>query len=255
MVVPVTVAVSLKAYFGHREARDWLAQVADTAAVHPAVASNAVELIVVPSYLAALPALEALAGTRARVGVQDVSAEEAGPFTGEVTAAELAEVGIAVAEIGHAERRRLYGEDDALVARKCAAALRHGLVPLVCVGESAHGSAEDAASEAVRQLADSLDDAPPGRVLIAYEPVWAIGAPEPAPVEHIRTVTATLGDALSVRPGRAGSAVIYGGSAGPGLLAQLGGDADGLFLGRFAHDPAALNAVLDEAAELAEARS
>jgi triosephosphate isomerase (TIM) len=81
--------------------------------------------------------------------------------------------------------------------------------------------------------------------------VWAIGAPEPAPAEHIMAVARSLRAAVDALPGREGSSVIYGGSAGPGLLSSLDGAVDGLFLGRFAHDPAALASVLDEASALA----
>ena len=86
-----------------------------------------------------------------------------------------------------------------------------------------------------------------GAVIVAYEPVWAIGAPEPAGHDHIRVVAAALRAALDADPARAGSTVIYGGAAGPGLLTALGDAVDGVFLGRFAHDPDALMSVLDEA--------
>lgn len=254
MTRPVTIGVSLKAYFGHAQARDWFDAVAELARTRDAVASGAVELFVIPSYLGILPAREAFAGTPVLVGAQDVAAEEPGAFTGEVTAAELAEVGVAVAEVGHAERRRLYGETDAIVAAKASAALRHGIVPVLCLGEAARMDAERAAAVVVAQLETALAAAPAGRVIVAYEPVWAIGAPEPAGPGHISPVAAALRDALGAAAGRDGSSVVYGGSAGPGLLTELGDAVDGLFLGRFAHDPDALGAVLDEAAALADAR-
>jgi triosephosphate isomerase len=244
------VGVSLKAYFGHRQAIDWCARVAERAGAHPAVASGDVVLFVIPTYLGALPALEAFADTPVLVGAQDVSAYEPGAYTGEVTAAELAEAGVRVAEVGHAERRRLFGETDDVVAAKTAAALRHGITPVLCIGEQDRQEATDAALTTVAQLRAHLAEAPAGAVIVAYEPVWAIGAPEPAPVEHIVTVARALRDAVDTLPGRAGSAVIYGGSAGPGLLTELGDAVDGLFLGRFAHDVDSLRAVLDEAAAL-----
>ena len=111
------------------------------------------------------------------------------------------------------------------------------------------------AAEVVRQLHAALDGEPAGRVIVAYEPVWAIGAAEPAPVSHIAAVAERLRAELDSLAGRDGSTVIYGGSAGPGLLAELGDSVDGLFLGRFAHDPDALAGVLDEAARLADARA
>jgi len=255
MTAPVTVGVSLKMYFGHRQSLDWCARVAELAHAHPAVASGAVELFVIPGYLAVPAAVEILAGSRVLVGAQDLASADSGAFTGEVSGVELAEIGVGVAEVGHAERRRLFGETDAIVAEKTAAALRNGIAPVLCIGESVAGEPEDAASECLRQLASALENAPDGRVIVAYEPVWAIGAAQPAPAAHIRAVSAILRAHVATLDGRAGSVVIYGGSAGPGLLTELGPDVDGLFLGRFAHDPAALELVLDEAARLAATRT
>jgi triosephosphate isomerase len=243
--------VSLKTYFGHEQAAAWFAEVAQRVREHFAVTAGEVRLFVIPTYLQIPAALDAFAGTPVRVGAQDVSEFPPGAFTGEVTAAELAEVGVAYAEVGHAERRRLFGETDEVVAAKVAAALDAGIVPVPCVGEADRLSAQDAAAATVAQLHADLEDAPAGPVVVAYEPVWAIGAAEPAPAAHITEVTRTLRAALDALPARAGSSVIYGGSARPGLLTDLGDDVDGLFLGRFAHTPDALIAVLDEASALA----
>jgi triosephosphate isomerase len=251
----ITVGVSLKMYFGHQEARDWFAAVAERVRLRPAVMSGAVRVFVIPTYLQLAAAIEAFADTPVLVGAQDVAAADAGAFTGEVSAAELREVGVTMAEVGHAERRRLFGETDALIAAKSSSALRNGLIPVLCIGEPDRGGTADAAAVSVAQLQADLADAPAGAVVVAYEPVWAIGAPEPAPTEHITTVSRALRTALRADPDRAGSVVVYGGSAGPGLLAQLGDDVDGLFLGRFAHDPDALAEVLDEASVLAGRRA
>lgn len=248
------VGVSLKMYFGHERALAWFAQVAERVRAHEAVGAGTVELFITPSYLQVLPAIAAFAGTPVRIGGQDVSSEAPGAFTGEVSAAELAEVGASIAEIGHAERRRLYGETDETVAAKTRRALDAGLTPLLCIGEAAQQEPRDAAGAAVDQLRASLAGAPAGAVIVAYEPVWAIGAPEPAGHEHIRVVAGALRAALAADPDRSGSAVIYGGAAGPGLLSALGGAVDGVFLGRFAHDPDALMSVLDEAAALRSAQ-
>jgi triosephosphate isomerase len=250
----VSVGVSLKMYFGHRQARDWFACVAEVAGGHPAVADGSVEVFVIPTFLQVLPALEAFSATRVLVGAQDLAAEDTGAFTGEVSGAELAEVGVRVAEVGHAERRRLFGETDDVVAAKTAAALRNGMVPVLCLGESERLDPREAAAEVTGQLYSALEGAPSGRVLLAYEPVWAFGASEPAPADHIRAVGAELKATVGALVGREGSGVIYGGSAKPGLLGTLGDSVDGLFLGRFAHDPAAFAAVLDEAADLAARR-
>jgi triosephosphate isomerase len=254
MTPRATIGVSLKMYFGHRQAREWLSRAIELASADPAVAGGEVDFFVIPSYLAVLPAIELAAGTPVLVGAQDVAAEEPGPFTGEVSAAELAEVGVRAAEVGHAERRRLFGETDEVVAAKTAAALRHGIAPVLCIGETEAGDPDAATAATLAQLRAAVDGAAAGRLVVAYEPVWAIGAPEPAPVDHIRTVCRALRAELAARPDRAGSSVIYGGSAGPGLLTRLGDDVDGLFLGRFAHDPDQLAAVLGEAADLAARR-
>jgi len=248
MSTPVWVGVSLKTYFGHARARAWLTEVADLVREAPAITGGAVRLVVVPTALQIPAALEAFAGTTVQVGAQDVSAYPAGAFTGEIAASELAEVGVTVAEIGHAERRRLFGETDADTAAKAAAALSAGLTPLLCLGETERTTPDAAADAVVAQLRASLAGVPAGAVTVAYEPVWAIGADSPASVEHILAVTRALRDALAARTERAGSAVVYGGSAGPGLLTRLGDAVDGLFLGRFAHDPRQLRLVVDEAA-------
>jgi len=241
-----TVGVSLKMYFGHAAALDWFRAVAEVASAHPGVQSGDVELFVIPSFTSIPAALDVFAGTPVIVGAQDLFWEDRGAFTGEVSGAELAELGVGVVEVGHAERRRLFGETDEVVARKTTAALRNGLAPVLCIGELTASTPDAAAAEVIAQLDSALEGAPDGRVIVAYEPVWAIGAAEPAGAPHISAVCAALREHLDAA-GRTGT-VIYGGSAGPGLLTRLGGSVDGLFLGRFAHDTAALAAVLDEAA-------
>jgi triosephosphate isomerase len=237
-----TIGVSLKMYFGHAAAIEWFARVADLAREH-----EDVDLFVLPSFVAIPAALEAFAGTNVTVGAQDLHWEDSGPYTGEVSGAELAELGVGVVEVGHAERRGLFGETDAIVAAKTTAALRNGLTPVLCIGETEPHSPEAAALVAIGQLESALAGAPDGRVIVAYEPVWAIGADEPADPAYVREVCHWLRRALTGKPEREGSTVIYGGSAGPGLLGELENAVDGLFLGRFAHDTSALAAVLDEA--------
>jgi triosephosphate isomerase len=248
---PVTVGVSLKMYFGHARASAWFDDVAARVKNVPGVVDGSIRFFVIPTYPQLLPALAAFASTNVLIGAQDVAAEDSGAFTGEVSATELAEIGVSLAEIGHAERRRLFSETDASTARKAAAALRNGVTPVLCIGEEDRLSPEHAAETVVAQLHANLDGIGAGPVIVAYEPVWAIGAPEPAPVEHIVAVTTALRAAVEALPEREGTAVIYGGSAGPGLLTRLGDTVDGLFLGRFAHDPDNLVAVLEEASALA----
>lgn len=135
------------------------------------------------------------------------------------------------------------------------AAFRNHLRPLLCVGETTRASRPGAA-EAVAEVTAQLDrgvstavaDGLGGAMTVAYEPVWAIGAPAPAPDDHIVAVLAGIEQHLATRPELRGSTVLYGGSAGPGLLTRGAGRIGGLFLGRFAHDPAAVEAILDEVA-------
>ncbi len=254
-VAPVTVGVSLKMYFGHRQARDWLEQVAGIVrapgAAGDAVRDGSVELFVIPGYLDIVPAIEAFAGTRVAIGAQDLATADSGAFTGEVSGTELAEVGVRIAEVGHAERRRLFGETEQVVADKAEAALRNGLTPVLCVGEPDQTDPVRAVEICREQLSSALRRAGEGRIIVAYEPVWAIGAERSAPPAHAREVCRGLREALLRLPARAGSSIIYGGSARPGTLGDLWPEADGLFLGRFGHDPRAVEAVLGEAAELA----
>ncbi|MFE0368879.1 triose-phosphate isomerase family protein [Streptomyces tendae] len=242
---PVLLGVSLKMYFGHHQTLNWSRGIAALAERHPAVTSGAARLFVLPTFPALVPATGILAPYGVALGAQDIATEDSGPYTGEVGGPVLKEIGCRYAEVGHAERRRLYGEGDTVVAAKTAAALRNGLTPVLCVGERDAADPADAASRTVAE-AERLLGGLAGAVVLAYEPQWAIGAPEPASADHIAAVCTALRGWLDSHPRHAGSTVIYGGSAGPGLLTRLAGTAEGLFLGRFAHDPANVEAILDE---------
>ncbi|MDR6171116.1 triose-phosphate isomerase family protein [Curtobacterium sp. SORGH_AS_0776] len=250
----LTIGVSLKMYFSHARTLEWAAAVADIARTHPAVQSGAVELFVIPTFPALVPVREVIGDAPMTLGAQDLAWADIGAFTGEVSGAELREIGVALVEIAHAERRSLFHETDEEIAGKVHAAFRNHLRPLICVGETARASSETAVADVTAQLdrflATATADGLAGPIIAAYEPVWAIGAPAPAPDEHIVAVLAGIEEHLASRPELAGSVAIYGGSAGPGLLTRGQGRIGGLFLGRFAHDPAAIRTILDEAAQL-----
>jgi len=252
------IGVSLKMYFDHPQTLRWCEQVGALAAQHPAVVSGALELAVLPSLPALVPVSQILDGASVRLGAQDLFWEDCGPYTGEVGGAYLRQVGCTYAEIGHAERRRIFHEDDAILRAKVDAAVRNNLTPIVCVGEREPVPAAQAADVCIGQLqamvAQVLQTGPPRRIVVAYEPEWAIGAQRPAAVSHISGVGLALKQWLDAQEALAGSQVIYGGSAGPGLLTELGHAVDGLFLGRFAHEPEALRGILDEGALLAIGR-
>ncbi len=252
----LTIGVSLKMYFGHAQTVTWARAVADIARSHPALARGAVDLFVMPTFPSLVPVGAVLEGTRVHLGAQDLSWADEGAFTGEVSGRELREIGCDLVEVGHAERRSLLGEDDRMVADKVAAAFRSDLTPLICAGEAIRSSRSEALADVTGQLdravSKAMSEGTAGPVIVAYEPVWAIGAPAPAPDEHIVELLAGISAHLASRPELAGSRAIYGGSAGPGLLTRGAGGIGGLFLGRFAHDPAAISTILDEALLLSE---
>ncbi|WP_285244461.1 triose-phosphate isomerase family protein [Pseudarthrobacter sp. fls2-241-R2A-127] len=241
---PLYIGVSTKMYLGYRESLRWLSEVRSIVDDRPGLAAqdSPVRVFAIPSFPVLEPAARILAGSPVLLGAQNCAWGD-GPLTGEVSPGMLAELGVSLVEIGHAERRRLFGEDDAVVARKVRAAVEHSLTPLLCIGEPDRLDAGAAAAFCVEQVHAATDgDAELlHRLVLAYEPVWAIGANEPAAPDHVNAVLTQIRAALGAR-----CPLIYGGSAGPGLLPQLAA-ADGLFLGRFAHDAANLGRVLDEA--------
>lgn len=247
------IGAGLKMYLGHQQAKDWISHVAQLAAGHRAVQAGTVRLFVLPTYPLLVHAIEVLGPVGVQVGAQDLCWADCGPFTGEVSGAELAEIGCSVVEVGHYERRTHFGETDDVVSAKTAAAFRNGLTPVLCLGEDRPQDPGDAAVECVRQLDAALVHSRRADLLaplvVAYEPHWAIGAQAAADVGYVRTVCAGLRTAVQQQDRLADSRIIYGGSAALGLLRRLGDGVDGLFLGRSAHDPAALGAVLDEAAD------
>ncbi|EAW13968.1 triose-phosphate isomerase [Aspergillus clavatus NRRL 1] len=187
------------------------------------------------------------------LGAQDCFWESSGAYTGEVSPQSLRAVGASIVELGHAERRAIFGETEAQTAQKAAAACASGLVPLVCVGEvTAPGPVASAAvgravSECEAQIRPVIEAIPAeAPVIFAYEPVWAIGKPQPAGVEHVAAVVEGIRAVIGSRAGQV--RVLYGGSAGPGLWGPggLGKAVDGMFLGRFAHEIEGVKKVVRE---------
>lgn len=242
MTAALHVGISTKLYLSYERSLTWLASVAEIARQHPAVRDGSVAVFVAPSTPVLESAVRILEGTGVTVAAQDVSRFDSGPYTGETGAPLLAGLGVGMAEIGHAERRRLFGETAEVISAKVDAAQRAGITPLLCVGETERVDPETAATICL----DQIGDAESGPLVVAYEPVWAIGAAEPADAAHVRDTVAAIRRGLP--EALTGTPIIYGGSAGPGLLGLLRPQVDGLFLGRFAHAPENIRAVLDEAA-------
>lgn len=243
--LPRYIGVSTKMYLGYYRSLGWMEGIRQEVLARPALA-GAVQTFVAPSFPVLESARRIFSGTGVTVGAQNCSTGD-GALTGEVGPGLLAELGVGLVEIGHAERRSLFGEDDATVARKVAAALTAGLTPLLCIGEPKRSSVSEAAEFCRAQVESAIPGgAGKDAVILAYEPIWAIGAPAPAPPDYVNDVVTRLREQLSRDSGEAGARIIYGGSAGPGLLPRLEA-VDGLFLGRFAHDPRNFGLVLDEA--------
>ena len=160
-----------------------------------------------------------------RYGSQDVSEHDSGAYTGEVSGAFLAKLGASYAIVGHSERRQYHGETDAIVGRKAAAAIRHGLIPVICIGETAEDLEQHgAAAVPVQQLRDVLTEVPTGEFVVAYEPVWAIGSGQAATPEQAEQVCAALRELIAeVRDDETAQStrILYGGSVKSGNIASF----------------------------------
>jgi len=182
---------------------------------------------------------DALAGTPLAWGAQDVSLHASGAYTGEVAASMLAEFGCRYAIVGHSERRAYHGETSEQVAHKALAALNAGLTPIVCVGETLDereaGQTNVVVGKQMSAVLELLDDDAIARIVVAYEPVWAIGTGKTATPAMAQEVHAQLRSQLRERSAAASEkvAILYGGSMKPDnaveLLAQL--DIDGGLIG------------------------
>lgn len=173
-----------------------------------------------------LPQLQGLLqGSVIELGAQDVSAHDAGAFTGEVAASMLREFGVRYVIVGHSERRQYHGESDAVVALKAKQALAAGITPIVCVGETLAQREAGATEEVVkRQLAAVIHTNGHciSEIAVAYEPVWAIGTGKTATPEQAQQVHAVLRSQLHAASDKAGRIkIVYGGSMNAANAAQL----------------------------------
>jgi len=200
------------------------------------------DLFVLPPFPALAVARDALAGSAIGYGGQDIHPEDHGAHTGDVSGAMLADLGCSYAEMGHSERRRDHGETDEIVGRKVAAALRWSLTPVMCIGERLPGPIGPARRIVERQLTGSLGAMSPAdldRVVVAYEPVWAIGEGSiAASPDHVEGLHAAIDHWLADR-GATVRRVLYGGSVDEHTAADLLATprVAGLFVGRAALDP------------------
>ncbi|MCU0755410.1 MAG: triose-phosphate isomerase [Xanthomonadales bacterium] len=192
---------------------------------------DAVEVVWCPPLPYLDAALRQVAG-RIGVGAQNLAEADTGAYTGEVSASMLADCGASHVIVGHSERRALYGESDAVVAGKLRRALAAGLTPILCVGESlAEREAEQTTAVVSRQLSaavEGLTVAELAHVVLAYEPVWAIGTGRTATPEQAQDVHALLRAQLRGLDAKVSDSakILYGGSVKPGNAAALFAQAD-----------------------------
>ncbi len=222
----------------HRTAAEARALVREVRAAADGLADR-VDVAVVPPFTALSAAAEALSGSKVGLGAQNLHWEAQGAFTGEISAAMLAEAGCRYVLCGHSERRQLFGDTDEWVRRKAAAALAAGLHPIVCVGETLpereSGRTLEVVGRQVRTALAGLTPAQVGALTVAYEPVWAIGTGRTATAAQAQEVHAALRAILrELAPAAADSIrILYGGSVKPDNAAELMGqpDVDGALVG------------------------
>jgi triosephosphate isomerase len=222
----------------------------------PHVPETGPGVVICPSFLSLKTAVEHCAQSRARVAAQNMHEEAEGAFTGEVSAPMLLELGVDGVILGHSERRQYFGESDEALARKVPAALGAALEPILCVGENeSQRDSDETEGVLTRQIQADLANVPEDRlggVVIAYEPIWAIGTGRTATPEQAQEAIALIRSLIEGRSGEAAAAIriLYGGSVKPGNAAELIAlpDVDGALVGGASLDPSDFAAIVEAAA-------
>jgi triosephosphate isomerase len=223
-------------------------------ALLPRIAATQSDVVLCSPYTALAEVVERSRGSAVRVAAQNMHEEEAGAFTGEISAPMLVELDVEAVVLGHSERRQYYEETDEALARKVPAALAAGLEPILCVGESeAARDAGETQEVLERQLQADLAAVRPAeldRVVVAYEPIWAIGTGRTATPEQAQEACAFVRDVLRMRGATADRVrVLYGGSVKPDNAAELLAlpDVDGALVGGASLDPVDFAAIVEAA--------
>ena len=204
------------------------------------------DAVIAPPLLAIPAVAQEIAGSFIGLAGQNMYCEDKGPFTGEVSAPTLREHRVAYVLVGHSERRDLFHEDDELINRKLRASLRNGLTPVLCVGEHAverdAGRALEVVLGQLQRALDEIDGSELAGMVVAYEPVWAVGTGRTAQPQAAELVHGSIRSALGDRLGRRAAEtvrIIYGGSVTPNnavaFLSQP--EIDGLLVGAASLDP------------------
>ena len=211
-----------------------------------------VEVVIAPPFTALEPLKAAVASTPLQLAGQNLHPESSGAFTGEISASMLVDVGCSYAIVGHSERRSLFGETSRLVAQKARAAQEGGLRPIVCVGETLEereaGRTLEVVSEQIDQSLETVDPERAEALVVAYEPVWAIGTGRTCEPEPAQEVHSFIRERLAKRFGDAAARIRiqYGGSVKPQNIFSLMGqpDIDGALVGGASLDPASFFAII-----------
>jgi triosephosphate isomerase len=213
------------------------------------------EVVICPAFPSLKTAVELCLQSRARVAAQNMHEEAEGAFTGEVSAPMLQELGVNGVILGHSERRQYFGENDEALARKVPAALRAGLEPILCVGENeSQRDSDETEGVLTRQIEADLADVPDDRlsdVVIAYEPIWAIGTGRTATPDQAQEAIALIRRLIEARSTEEAAAIriLYGGSVKPANAPELisQSDVDGALVGGASLDPGDFAAIVDAA--------
>jgi triosephosphate isomerase len=214
------------------------------------------EVVVCASFTSLSAAVELCSETPVRVAAQNMHEADEGAFTGEISASMLLELGVDGVILGHSERRQYFNETDEALARKVPVALGAGLEPILCVGENeAERDADETESVLTRQIQADLAEVPDARlseVVIAYEPIWAIGTGRTATPEQAQEALALIRQLIASREPEGAEAIriLYGGSVKPDNAAELMSepDVDGALVGGASLDPEDFAAIIEAAA-------
>jgi triosephosphate isomerase len=225
------------------------------AALRAAALPDAVDVAVCPPFTALTAAAAAVAGSAIRLGAQDVFWEMQGAYTGEISPAMLVDLGCRYVIVGHSERRQFFGDTDETVSRKVHAGFAAGLVPIACVGERLEEREADKTSQVVtRQVTAAVAGLSADRVaalVVAYEPVWAIGTGRSAGGEDAAQVIGLIRSLLADRHGSAAqqTRILYGGSVTPENIGQFMSrpDIDGALVGGASLDAAKFAGIIQGA--------
>lgn len=229
------IAGNWKMNLDHRSGAALAKEICDRLPERPAA-----EIVLIPPFTSIPAVVEATSGSVVKTGAQDLYFEEEGAFTGEISGRMIRALGCTYVLVGHSERRHVIGEDGPLLARKLRAALRSSLKPIFCVGElladRESGNAFDVVTGQIRECCEGLEPEEFSRVIIAYEPVWAIGTgktatPQDASDMH-KIIRMLVTELFGAAQGE-GTSILYGGSVKPESAASLLADSeiDGLLVG------------------------